>query len=76
VADFEDGEWWPQFANPPPMLLGDEFMDIELALDSPTVKLRAGDEIKMKINHWTQGDIKFVPERPCYIKFKIVYKGG
>ena len=74
MADYEEGEWWPQVTNPPPELLGDEFMEIELALDAPRVKLRDGDEIKMRMNYWTQGDIKFHPERPCYIKFKLVHK--
>ena len=74
MAEYEEGEWWPEFTQQHPELLGDEFMEVELILNAPRVKLRDGDTIKLLMNHWTQGDIKFLPERPCYIKIKLVYK--
>lgn len=71
--------WEPSQAPPPrvefvpaPDLLEDEYQLFEVDLGSDKVVLRRGQEIRMRMNYMNSGGIKFTPDRPIWIKIKMV----
>ena len=63
------GEGWSP--EPVEVLAAAELQVIDVDLGRDTVVLKRGQEIKVKVNWLTFGDIRMTTERPAYIRIRL-----